>query len=139
MKKEYVLVFIFSISCLWLHGQNFTIQEFIGNWKVDSIIVINDIPIEHKRGFEIIKAGFLKSKFIFKGNRDFILVIPLRELEIKNTVWKYDPMNNLISIYQLDSKENKVIMELFLQRQGEEITLLWVAAPTYSLILKKEK
>lgn len=112
MKKYLIIIAIILLAFNKMYSQNFTENSLVGNWKVNSIEILNiteDLGDSNK--LEILKKIFLKAKFEFKSNKRMNFKFEMKEMEINNQLWKFNSVKNLVTVTELEDNES-ILMEL---------------------------
>jgi hypothetical protein len=117
-----VILLILSLSSQ-LNAQSFTESEIIGTWTVRKINVLTKIPDEQKKTVDMLKAAFLRSKFIFNSDNTFVFDFELEKMQIKNGHWKYNDYTKSFIIQDWKDKDTNDfnLMEIVPKKEGNKI------------------
>jgi len=90
MKKILWILILIVVPVFHIIAQTLTENEITGTWSVKQINVLTRLPDEQKKSIEILKAAFLRSKFIFNADYSFVFDFELDKMRIQNGHWKYN-------------------------------------------------
>ncbi|HEY5751228.1 MAG TPA: hypothetical protein VIU12_34435 [Chryseolinea sp.] len=141
-KKQAVKAIIFLFCLTGYHRlyaqEPLTKEAIAGEWLCREVTSLPDDP-ETKAAMEVMKEGFLNSRFIFKTDGIFILIFPpgspavLKGMDfLNNRKWYFYPDESVISIGTL--KEN--LMQIFAKEHNGNMIFLIRDIP---LALRMEK
>jgi|ERR1035437_3644 hypothetical protein len=117
-----IILLILSLS-FQLNAQSFTENDIIGTWTVRQINVLTKIPDEQKKTVDMLKAAFLRSKFIFNSDNSFVFDFELEKMQIQNGHWKYNDYTKSIIIQDWKDKDTNdwKLMEIVPKKDGDKI------------------
>jgi len=123
MKKTIWILILIVVPVFQLYAQSLTENEIVGTWSVKQINVLTRLPDEQKKSIEILKAAFLRSKFIFNADFSFVFDFELDKMRIQNGHWKYNELNNSLIIQDWKDRDtnNWKLMEIVPKKEGDEI------------------
>jgi hypothetical protein len=117
-----IILLVISLS-LQLHAQSFSSEDIIGTWTVRQINVLTKIPDEQKKTVDLLKAAFLRSKFIFNSDNSFVFDFELEKMQIQNGHWKYNDYTKSFIIQDWKDKDTNDfnLMEIVPKKEGNKI------------------
>ena len=123
MRKIIGIGFLVLSLSFQLHAQSFTENEIIGTWTVRQINVLTKIPDEQKKTADMLKAAFLRSKFIFNSDNTFVFEFELEKMQIQNGHWKYNENTKSFIIQDWKDKDTNdwKLMEIVPKKDGDKI------------------
>lgn len=123
MKKTIGLLILLSISGIHLKAQSFTENEITGTWTVQQINVMTRLPDDQKKTIELLKAAFLRSKFIFNPDNTFVFDFEIEKMRIQNGHWKFNDISKSFIIQDWKDKDtnNWKLMEIVPKKEGDKI------------------
>jgi hypothetical protein len=124
MRKIIGIVILVLSLYFQLYAQSFTENEIIGTWTVRQINVLTKIPDEQKKTVDMLKAAFLRSKFIFNSDNTFVFDFELEKMQIQNGHWKYNDYTKSFIIQNWKDKDTNGfnLMEIVPKKEGDKIT-----------------
>jgi hypothetical protein len=124
MRKIIGIVILVLSLYFQLYAQSFTENEIIGTWTVRQINVLTKIPDEQKKTVDMLKAAFLRSKFIFNSDNTFVFDFELEKMQIQNGHWKYNDYTKSFIIQNWKDKDTNDfnLMEIVPKKEGDKIT-----------------
>jgi len=123
MKKTIWILILILVPSFQLMAQSLTENEITGTWSVKQINVLTRLPDEQKKSIEILKAAFMRSKFIFNADYTFVFDFELEKMRIQNGHWKYNVQNNSLIIQDWKDRDtnNWKLMEIVPKKEGDKI------------------
>ncbi|MFZ6012060.1 MAG: hypothetical protein ACOYXT_17090 [Bacteroidota bacterium] len=135
-----LLTILFLISFNFIYAQSFSQEDMVGEWSCDSVTVL-DVPMDAKEkpAFEVLKKGFVNSKFSFKSDGLFTLQFPKESPSVldglkfvNNKKWLFDAKTSAVII----GPPNENLMQIFVKSTGGSVFFILADTP---LLLKMSK
>jgi len=123
MKKILWILILIVVPVFHIIAQTLTENEITGTWSVKQINVLTRLPDEQKKSIEILKAAFLRSKFIFNADYSFVFDFELDKMRIQTGHWKYNGQKKSIIIQDWKDRDtnNWKLMEIVPKKEGDKI------------------
>lgn len=139
MERTIGLLILLLISGTKLNAQSFTENEIIGTWTVKEINVMTRLPEDQKKSIELLKAAFLRSKFIFSSDNSFDFDFELEKMRIINGHWKFNSNSKsfIIQDWKDKNSNNWKLMEIVPKKEGNKI-IFQIHDIFVELIMNKE-
>lgn len=128
-----------SFTISKVNAQNIN-TDVIGKWKVIGMKVDPEgLSKDDVRKAEMFRSSFLKSTLVFMPDKNFSFDIDIKEIEVKNGHWKYDPKSKTYIIQEWKDKdrERSVLMEIKVDQISGKIFFLIPETP-FILEVQKE-
>jgi hypothetical protein len=137
MKKYIITIAIVLFTSSKMYGQNLKETNFFGNWKVESIEILNiGEDLGKPQQLEMMKKLFLKSKFEFKADHHINFKFGIKEMEVKNQLWRFNSSKNIITVTELKDKKS-ILMELKVSIENSKTYFILLETP-FKLEVSKE-
>ena len=123
MKKTIWILMLLVVPLFQLMAQSLNENEIVGTWSVKQINVLTRLPDEQKKSIEILRAAFVRSKFIFNADSTFVFDFELDKMRIPNGHWKFNDRNKSFIIQEWKDRDtnNWKLMEIVPKKEGVEI------------------
>lgn len=137
MNKYILTIAIILIGICKMHGQNSLETNLIGNWKVKSVEILN-ISEDHgdPKKLEMLKKLLLKSKFEFKVDRHINFKIEMKDMEVKNELWRFNSFKDVIIVTE-EKNKNSILMEIKVIVEKDKTSFILLESPFKLEVIKE--
>jgi hypothetical protein len=105
MKKRIITISVLFL-CISTQLLSQVSADLTGDWTVTKIIFPDNLNPDMKSKLSGLSNSFVKSKFHFKSNKEFIFDCPIKDIDIKSAKWDYDETKKMVSVTGKDPQGN---------------------------------
>lgn len=137
MTRYILTIAIILIGICKMNGQNLLETNLIGNWKVKSVEILNiSEDLGDLKKLEVLKKLLLKSEFEFKADKHFNFKIEMKDMEVKNELWRFNSFKDAIIVTE-EKNKNSLLMEIKVIVEKNKISFILLESPFKLEVIKE--